>query len=128
MNIPAIQQDHKKNLAITVQGSQVVLGEYASCWLPHTSGNLPRDANYSETRTVSLELLNSDGYYLMQKDYKFVLAKYNGSGSNFGMVWIVSNRVIDKLEGLGSRQPVRENKLLDLYSLGPCSLIPDEGP
>ena len=86
MNIPGIQKDYKKNLAITVQGDQVVLGEIASCWLPHTPGNLPKDATYNESKTVSFELLNSNGYYLMQKDAKFVVAKYNSSiNSYFGM-------------------------------------------
>ena len=84
MNIPAIQKDHTKNLAVTVHEDQVVLGETASCWLPHTPGNLPKDSTYNESKTVSLELLNSDGYYMIQRDYKFVLEKYNSS-SDFGM-------------------------------------------
>lgn len=83
MSVPAVQKDYKKNLAITVHGDQVILGENPSCWLPRTPGNLPKDSNYNESQTVSFELLNSGGYYLMQKDYKFIVARYNGS-SHFG--------------------------------------------
>lgn len=85
MNIPAIQKDYTKNLALTTHNGQVVLGESPSCWLPHTPGNLPGESNYNESKTVSLELLNSDGYYLVQRDYKFIVAKKDGS-SHFGRV------------------------------------------
>ena len=75
MDFPAPQEGHKRNLALTVENNQLILGQFGSCWVPHTPGNLPEESHYNESQTVSLELMNSDGYFIMQKNYGFVVAK-----------------------------------------------------
>lgn len=85
MSIPAAQGNYKQNFAITVEGNELILGQKGSCWIPHTSGKIPNESRPDEGQTVSLELMNSDGYFMMQKNYGFVLKKRNQS-KEFGML------------------------------------------
>ena len=82
MDFPAPQETHRKNLAIALYNDEVILAQHGSCWLPRTPGNLPKDSTYNESETVSLELVNNEGYFLMQKNYRFVVAR--GNTSKFG--------------------------------------------
>ena len=84
MDFPAPQEGHRKNLALTVENNQLILGQFGSCWVPHTPGNLPKESHYNESQTVSLELMNSDGYFIMQKNYGFVVAKKDLKSNRFG--------------------------------------------
>lgn len=75
LDFPARQLEYEKNLAWTIFNDEVVLGQWGDCFIPRTPGNVKGTGGVEYGETVSLELYNKPGYFIMQKNYKFVIAK-----------------------------------------------------
>ena len=75
LDFPARQLEYEKNLAWTIFNDEVVLGQWGDCFIPHTPGNVKGTGGVEFGETVSLELYNKPGYFIMQKNYKFVIRK-----------------------------------------------------
>ena len=77
LDFPAKQITYEKNLAWAVLDEELTLGQWGDCFIPHTPGNLNGSGGLAGGSTVSFEVYNKPGYFIMQKNYKFVIAKKN---------------------------------------------------
>lgn len=62
-------------MAWKVEDGKLVLGQWGDCFIPHTPGNMNGSGGILSGHTVSFELYNQRGYYIMQKNYMFVASK-----------------------------------------------------
>ena len=75
LDFPAQQIRYEKNLAWTILNDELILGQWGDCFIPHTPGNLNGTGGVAKGSTVSFEVYNKRGYFIMQKNYRFVIAK-----------------------------------------------------
>ena len=90
LDFPAKQLEYEKNLAWTILNDEVVLGQWGDCFIPHTPGFVNGRGGVAYGETVSLEVYNKPGYFIMQKNYKFVIAKKE-QAPRFSMWMIISD-------------------------------------
>ena len=75
LDFPAKQMRYTQNLAWTVENEELILGQWGDCFIPHTPGNMNGSGGVEHGQTVSLEVYNKPGYFIMQKNYKFIIAE-----------------------------------------------------
>lgn len=75
LDFPAAQVEYQKNLAWKVENGELILGQWGDCFIPHTPGNMKGTGGNFMGETVSLEHYSQRGYYIMQKNYGFIVRK-----------------------------------------------------